>query len=265
MNQRWRSRKESYRPKGEPIDPGQFGVELIEEKKAKAFITEHHYSQTYPAARLRVGLFRAGHGLVGVAIFSQPMNKRTLGRFAAVQDGVELGRFVLLDNVEANGETWFLSRAFRLLRREKPQVEICISYSDPLPRTAEDGTVVKPGHFGTIYQAFNAGFFGRARAENLVLDPAGRVISRRSISKIRNDEKGAAYVYDQLIRAGAPRRRRGEGGKEYIQRALADGPFRRLRHPGNLSYAWPLKKGVKLLPEPQPYPKAKDFDGRINV
>ena len=142
MTQRWRKRRTSYRPKGEPIDPGQFGVELIEEKVAKAFIREHHYSHSYPAARLRAGLFRSGHGLVGVAVFSQPMNSRTIGRFADVSDGVELGRFVLLDDVEANGETWFLARAFRLLRKEKPEAEICISYSDPLPSVS--WPVVRP-------------------------------------------------------------------------------------------------------------------------
>jgi hypothetical protein len=262
MTQRWRRGRDSYRPKGEPIDTSKFGVELIEERVAKEFVRTHHYSRTYPAARLRAGLFRAGEGLVGVAVFSQPMNKRTIGRFADVLDGVELGRFVLLDDVPANGETWFLARAFRLLKREKPQAGVAISYADPLPRANEDGVVIKPGHFGTIYQAFNAQYFGRARAENLVLDAAGRVISRRSLSKIRNDEKGAAYAYEQLRAAGAPARRSLEDGKKYVERALTCGAFRRLKHPGNLSYAWPLHRGVSLLPEPQPYPKEDQHEVR---
>ena len=30
---------------------------------------------------------------------------------------VELGRFVLLDSVAGNGETWFLARSFEILRK----------------------------------------------------------------------------------------------------------------------------------------------------
>ena len=30
---------------------------------------------------------------------------------------VELGRFVLLDSVAGNGETWFLARSFDILRK----------------------------------------------------------------------------------------------------------------------------------------------------
>jgi hypothetical protein len=105
---------------------------------------------------------------------------------------------------------------------------------------------------GTIYQAFNGHYCGRGRAENLVLDDHGRVISRRTLSKLRNDEKGAAAAYRQLIERGAPKRRRLEGGKDYVNRALES--FMRLKHPGNYSYAWPL--GGTVLKQPaEPFPK----------
>ncbi len=244
--QRWRAGRESYRPAGEPINAARYACEEIDELTAKRFVEREHYSHSYPAARVRVGLFRAGAGLVGVAVFSQPMNKATVPKYLAAADGCELGRFVLRDDVEANGETWFLARAFKILRSEYPELGGVVSYSDPLPRTSEDGVVVKPGHIGTIYQAHNARFVGLARAENLVLDCAGRVISRRSLSKIRNDERGAAGVYAALLAAGAPRRQPMEDGIAYVERALADGPFRRLRHPGNLTYVWRLQRGVEI-------------------
>src|SRR5262249_25959639 len=71
----------------------------------------------YPAARWRFGLFRRGV-LQGVAVFSHPCNDRALTSVfpGRATDSVELGRFVLLDEVPGNGETWMLGRCFRLLR-----------------------------------------------------------------------------------------------------------------------------------------------------
>jgi hypothetical protein len=129
---------------------------------------------------------------------------------------------------------------------------VVIAYSDPVERHNCFDELVKPGHVGTIYQAFNGHYCGRGRAENLVLDDHGRVISRRTLSKLRNDEKGAAAAYRQLIERGAPKRRRLEGGKDYVNRALES--FMRLKHPGNYSYAWPL--GGTVLKQPaEPFPK----------
>lgn len=252
--QRWRLGRDSYRPAGETIDARRYGVEVLDEQTAKRFVTTHHYSRSYPAARCRVGLFR-GIELVGVAVFSVPMNAATIAKYSTAADGVELGRLVLRDDVPANGETWFLARAFRALKSEKPNVGAVVSYSDPVARTSIDGEVVKPGHLGTIYQAFNAKYLGRARAETLILDVGGRVISRRSLSKIRNAERGDAYAYAQLLAAGAPEREAFEDGAAYVERALRDGPFRRMRHPGNHAYAWALGRKVEIKLPSMPYPK----------
>lgn len=240
--QRWRRRRDSYRPAGEPIEPHRYGVEVVEEAAARRFVVEHHYSAAFPAARLCVGLYRAGAGLVGVAVFSVPMQPRSVTRHAgqAPAAGVELGRFVLLDEEPANAETWFLARAFRDLRREKPGVRAVVSYSDPLPRTDEAGAEVKPGHLGIIYRAFNGRLVGRSSPRTLVLARDGRVVSGRTLSKIRNGERGAAAGYETLLQMGAPRRTPGEADAAWVARALAEGPFRRLPHPGNLAYVWGL-------------------------
>ncbi len=253
--QRWTRGRDSYRPAGEPINTTQYGVEEIGELQAKAFVTREHYSGSYPAARVRVGLFRAGDGLVGVAVFSQPMNPATVPKYLSAADGCELGRFVLRDDVPANGETWFLARCFKILRQRYPGLGGVVSYSDPVPRTSADGVVVKPGHLGIIYRAHNGRYVGLARAENLVLDAGGRVISRRTLSKLRNDERGAAHAYAQLLAAGAPRRRPLEESVAYCQRALAEGPFRRLKHPGNLTYVWSLNRDTKIKLRDKPYPQ----------
>lgn len=255
MNLRWRSGRSSYRPPAEPIRTEEYGVEVLDEGPAKAFVTEHHYSRSYPAARCRVGLFRR-HQLVGVAVFSVPAQGKAIPAWLGVEalHGVELGRFVLLDDVPGNGETWFLARAFKLLRQEKPEVQGVLSYSDPLPRRSEEGAVVMPGHVGTIYQAFNATYLGRSRPGEVILGADGRPVSPRALSKIRNDEQGAGYAAEALVRAGAPRRQLLEDPGSWVRRALEQGPFRRLRHPGNHVYGWSFSKAC-TLPQGMAYPK----------
>jgi hypothetical protein len=242
--QRWRDRRGSYRPAGEPIDPSRYGVELLDRETAKAFVVAHHYEGTFPAARLSVGLYRMAE-LVGVAVFSQPMNEATVPRWTGLgpKEGIELGRFVLLDDVPANGETWFLARAFRALTQE-------------LPRADASGRLAMPGHVGTIYQATNARYVGRAKPKVLVLGPDGRALSDRSLAKIRNDERGAAGAVAALEALGAPRRTPHEPGPAYVARALAEGPFRRLRHPGTHCYLFALdKKAARTFEPAKAYPK----------
>jgi hypothetical protein len=108
--------------------------------QAKAFVVRHHYSASYPAARRRYGLFGPA-GLEGVAVFSVPCNDRVLtGVFAApARQMVELGRFVLLDEVGFNAESWMLARCLELLRQDG--FRGVVSFCDPVPRTTADGRV----------------------------------------------------------------------------------------------------------------------------
>src|SRR4051812_9485809 len=118
ISQRWRDRRDSYRPAGEPIRTLDYEVAVVPWKNAVAFVKQHHYSATCPAIRRRFGLYRRGE-LTGVAIFSQPMHNAVLRDFPGThRESMELGRFVLLDDVPSNGETWMLGRCFELLRRE---------------------------------------------------------------------------------------------------------------------------------------------------
>lgn len=261
--QRWRDKKTRWRPAGEVIDTSRYGVELIpDDNTAKAFVEAHHYSGSYPAARVRVGLYRAigcgGRGveLVGVAVFSVPCNNRVIPSYVPgiePLEGVELGRFVLLDDVPGNGETWFLARAFKLLKATKPELRAVLAYSDPVARCSLDGRVVLPGHIGTIYQAHNAHYMGRSSKRGLWLGPDGRALSPRLLSKIRLEEQGMDYAAAQLLAAGAPPRHRGEAPSAWVARALKEGPFRKLRHPGNHAYVWPLER--RLSVDGGEYPK----------
>lgn len=92
--QRWLQRRPRYRPPGEPFDPGRCEVALIDEGTAKPWVIEHHYSGSYPAARLRVGLFlkerHRREQLGGVAVFSVPMNQAVVGHFCPTPENVKI-------------------------------------------------------------------------------------------------------------------------------------------------------------------------------
>jgi hypothetical protein len=249
--QRWRDHRTSYRPAGEPIRTSEYGVEPIEREVAKRFVEAHHYSRSFPAARFCAGLFH-GRLLSGVAVFSVPMNQAVVPKYCGVEpnSGVELGRFVLLDSVPANGETWFLSRAFRTLPKSILGV---VSYSDPMPRSSLAGQLVKPGHVGVIYQAANAAYFGQGRRRTLLLARSGEVVSERALSKLRNGERGREYVREMLSGLGA-KQLAGESDEAYVVRLLKSDTFRRVRHPGNHTYAWSLNRHVTIRSD-RSYPK----------
>lgn len=246
--QRWRNGRDRYRPAGELFDHRHASVQRIDTATAKSFICEHHYSGSYPATRLNVGLFVKKpfekEVLAGCAAFSVPMTQAVIpslldGLHPSL--GVELGRFVLLDSVEANGETWTLARAFRLLREALPEIRGVVSYCDPLPRYSKTGELVKKGHVGTIYKAFNARHRGRSAPRTLLLAPDGSVANGRALSKLRNGESGAGYVERALRSMGADPRRLSETGAEYVARLIGGGFFRRVRHPGNMAFSWSFK------------------------
>lgn len=249
--QRWRDRRDSYRPVGETIQTSRYEVASIaDDTTPRSFIEQHHYSGTYPAARRRYGLYRA-EGLVGVAVFSQPVNNLTLAVLGCPGAGIELGRFVLLDEVPANGETWFLARCFELLHSDG--LEGVVSFADPVARTSVDGATVFAGHIGTIYQAFNAVYVGRGSANTIKMLPNGRVLSPRAIQKIRAGEQGWRYAVAQLEAAGAEPL---TGDRRAWLATWLPRVTRSLRHPGNHKYAWRLsKRGRRALPASLPYPK----------
>jgi hypothetical protein len=253
MNQRWREHRTCYRPPGELIKTSEYEVASIAgDRESKTFIEAHHYSHAYPAARFRFGLYHHG-SLAGVAVFSVPCQDSVLTNVFPVPASysVELGRFVLLDSVPANGETWFLGRVFNELRKEG--LVGVVSFSDPSPRFTADGRMVHRGHVGTIYQAFNGTYLGRSAARTLRLLPDGSVLSDRAIQKIRGSERGSKYAAGVLERLGAKPL---DGNPvEWLARWLPR-LTRTIRHPGNHKYCWPLSAaGRKNLPPSLPYPK----------
>lgn len=251
--QRWRDRRGSYRPAGEPIATRLYDVARVCEATARTFVLEHHYSGSFPAARARYGLMRGGE-LAGVAVLSQPPSEAALDAALPLPcerlARAELGRFVLLDDVPANGESWFLARVFELAREDG--FAAIVAHSDPEPRRA-GGMVVFPGHIGTIYQATNACYRGRTPARTWRYFDDGTVLSARALSKLRARDCGWRYVVEQLIAHGAPAP---TGDWCTWCRAAVDGTTRPVRHRGNHRYVWALDRALRRhLPASEAYPK----------
>lgn len=253
--QRWRERRDHYRPAGEPIRTGDYEVlELESDREARAFVERHHYSGSYPAARARYGLYRRGE-LVGVSVFSHPPSEAMLDAALPLPcerlARTELGRFVLLDNVPSNGESWFLARCFDLARADG--FAAVVAHSDPEPVTCSGGARVFPGHIGTIYQATNAVYNGRTPRRTRRLLPDGTVLSARALSKLRLRDRGFRYVVDLLVSHGAPAPT-GEW-RAWVKSAVA-AVSRTMRHGGNHRYVWALDRRMRRhLPAGQTYPK----------
>lgn len=265
FDQRWADRREHRRTPGERINPAEYGVDILGRKEAKAFIIQHHYSGSYPAAHLAVGLYRKvgvqSSRLVGAAVFSEGVRSHeAMPRWTGFerQHGTELGRLVLLPEVLHNGESWFITRAFDALRTARPYIRVVLSYCDPLERRTSQGQLVKPGHFGSIYQATNAIFVGRAAARTLRMLPDGRVLHPYVLYKAKHLKKGWAAAVHAIEAAGGPERE-GESVAAWIDRVAAT--LRPVRHPGNFTYTFGLDAGAwsqlhAMHGSGFPYPKA---------
>lgn len=253
MNQRWLLRRSLYRPPEERINTAEYEVaEIAGDDDARTFIETHHYSRSYPAARFRFGLYRKGH-LAGVAVFSVPCNDSVLTNVFPLPPAclAELGRFVLLDSVPGNGETWFLARCFACLRSR--DLSGIVSFSDPLPRRSLDGKIVHKGHIGTIYQAFNGIYLGRSAPRTIHLLPDGSVLNARTLQKVRALERGWRYGAELLEGLGAPPLK-GDPCRwlsEWLPKLT-----RSVRHPGNHKYGWALDRAAqRAIPASLPFPK----------
>lgn len=263
--QRWRDRRYKMIPGDAEIDPATLSVDVIDRHlPVTDFIRTHHYAGTTPPIQLATGLYRNGKGgssdLVGVCVFTVPMNYGSANKSAGIEDSrsvCDLGRLALLDDVGCNGETFLVSRAMKLLRREKPSIISVISYADPIRRLDADGNVVLPGHCGTLYAMMNARYVGRSSRRTDFIMPNGRLLSPRTRSKIRNDEEGRDGGIAQIVSAGAARPAPGQEARDWLDRLEAGGFLAKRRHPGNHTYVFPLTVAARIASKripSMPYP-----------
>jgi hypothetical protein len=258
--QRWREGSSCMRPAREIVSTRNLEViEVDDDATPKTFIERHHYSRTYPAAQRRIGLVQGGE-IAGWAIFSRPFRAETLTNafpLLDAEEATELGRFVLLDEVGANAETWFLARAFELIR---DQFRGVVSFSDPEPRTTVDGEQIFPGHYGCIYQAANANYRGLTEPKTKRILPDGTEFSNFASGKIRRGLTGWRSAVGELVRFGAKPLTSIDDKRERIAwlKYWRGRLTRPMRHHGQHRYTFALDRAMpKTYGPARAYPKRR--------
>ncbi|MGW6202160.1 Mom family adenine methylcarbamoylation protein [Streptomyces sp. NPDC055089] len=269
--QRWQDRRHSFRhTSAGGFNPRHYTLEPLAIPTAKKFVLQHHYSGSFPSAKKAYGLFNKSDGeprLSGVAVFGLSVSKSVFER--ALPDlepnvaALECSRFVLLDECPANTESWFLARCFDELLIAN--VRGVVSFADPVPRRSSTGELVAVGHVGTIYQASNAAYTGRATPRTIKLLPDGTVLNDRAAQKIRKQEQGHEYVEARLMSFGAPAPRANCDPAIWLREALIAIGARNVRHRGPHRYVFRLGKNRRArdritlgYPELTKYPKRPD-------
>lgn len=267
--QRWRNHQAQWRHVAEPhrFDPTRYLVDPVDELQARAFCAVQHYlGASWPAAIHRFGLWDRHDGrLVGVAVYAAPVHAGVLTnvfpQLDAYRASVELARFVLLDEVPANAETWTLARTFRQLLDRG--VRGVVSFADPMPRPTSTG-VIMPGHRGVIYMASNAIYTGRGTPRTLILLPDKTILNGRTAQKIRRGEPGHHAAEHRLVTLGAPARTLGQDPRIWLRDALNVIGATRVRHHGPHRFAFPLGKNrrdrdrITIGVPAAPYPRHHD-------
>jgi hypothetical protein len=285
LTQRWRHRAHQWRRVDEGgFEADRYTVSAIDEQPAAAFVRRHHYSSSWPSTKYRFGLHdhRGGSRLVGVIALGVPMSNAVLTkpfpRLTPNVESLELSRLVLLDEVPANGESWFSAAAFRLAAEHG--VRGVVAFSDPVARwrrTSHGPQLVKPGHCGVVYQALNFDYLGRGTRRSLVVLPDASVLPARSIAKVTGGERGRDGVINRLVALGASRPEPGEDGSQWLRAALQAVGAYRVAHQGNHRYALRLGRtraertririglAAQSYPKPEPDPAGPVFPSLLDA
>lgn len=271
--QRWSNGRHSWRPVHEGgFNPRRYRLMEVPERDARRFVEAHHYSRSFPAARMSFGLFE-GHHLVGAAVLGVPMHPRVLTKPFPTLDpnsAAELSRLVLLDEVPANAESFVLGRLFRLTAAHG--LRGLVAFSDPQPRIVA-GTPLLPGHIGHVYRVTGGRYLGRATKRTITVLPDGTVLTARAQSKVCRGERGAAGVRARLCQLGARpladmvAESAGLGidltPARWLDLALDGLGARRVRHRGCHRFVWPVgdrgwRRRCPIGMVELPYPVAVD-------
>lgn len=135
----------------------EFEVRRIRGGEGRDYIRANHYSRSCHNGPMCYGLFRGGV-MVGVVAFATPCSEAVRASLFGPEEKdrvTELHRLFVEDGTPPNTESWFVARALKMLKEDRPHLWAAISFAD--------GT---EGHVGYIYQALNAlycGTTGRAR------------------------------------------------------------------------------------------------------
>lgn len=208
-------------------DFANYSVKPIPAKDGKTFVIQHHYSHGIHNGPICFGLFETDR-LVGVCAFAAPSSENVRSSIFGEEykRGVtELHRLVLLDEVPKNAESFFIVRALKELKKQRPYYNAVVSFADPTEN-----------HLGVIYQATNALYCGRSAPATFYLDETGRLRHPRQngVNITAAEAKNRGWI---------PTKREGKHRYVYLL-------------PDNKTHFKELKKLFKL--QQMPYPKKEN-------
>jgi hypothetical protein len=111
---------------------------------------EKHYLHRVPSIVASYGLYR-NELLMGIITFGVPPSPYLMKICGEEYKSnvLELNRLWCFDESPRNSESFLISQGIKLLKRDRPEIKILVSFSD-----------TREGHLGYIYQATNWKFTG---------------------------------------------------------------------------------------------------------
>jgi hypothetical protein len=122
--------------------------------------------------------------LIGVIMFSTPISETARSIVFGPENKsrvIELHRMHIKWSAPKNTESWFISRALKLLKEDRPDIWAVITYAD-----------TTYGHTGGIYKATNAYSAGMSASSLKYVDRYGRLHSARQNGKNITREEARA-------------------------------------------------------------------------
>ena len=136
--------------KEECLTKDKYRVDKVDLQTVKEICREKHYLHRVPNIVASYGLYR-DELLMGVITFGIPPSPQLMK--ICGEDNkkkvLELNRLWCYDESPKNSESFLISQGFKMLKRDKPDIKIIVSFSD-----------TREGHLGYIYQATNWYFTG---------------------------------------------------------------------------------------------------------
>lgn len=162
-------------------------VAPISARDANALVQRVHYSgKVVPNSQLHFGVFLNGH-LEGAMQFGPSMDKRKVQGLVdgtAWNDFLELNRMAFSDALPRNSESRAIAIAMRIIRKNYPNIEWVISYSDG----CQCGD-------GTIYRAAGFSLTGIKKNTTMLRLPNGDVVADKTLNNSQGVLAGQSASY----------------------------------------------------------------------
>ena len=180
-------------------------IKVIPSKIAIPFVKKHHYSgKVVQNSNLHFGAFLDGQ-LQGVMSFGPSLDKskiQGLVKGTGWNEFIELNRMAFDDYLPRNAESYCISKALKLIKKNAPQIKWVISFADGC--SCGDGT---------IYRASNFVLTDIKENKNLCKLPNGDKIHKMTLENSPNTPRpelngktyyeltGGGYNFNKYVRA----------------------------------------------------------------